>query len=66
VSPLPTETLDFADGHTVDADVVQGLFDVIQFKGFYDCLDLLHLMISCCVDGFCFFDSREFRIGLHI
>jgi hypothetical protein len=47
VASLPAEAFDLTDGHTCDPDIVQGLFDVIQFKGLYDCLDLLHLFFSC-------------------
>ena len=39
---LAPVSLDLANGHSLDADFIQGLFDIIKFKGLDDRLDFLH------------------------
>jgi hypothetical protein len=41
---LASEAFDFRDGHSLDADLRQGLFDMLHFEWFDDGFDLLHDM----------------------
>jgi hypothetical protein len=42
VAFLAPETFHFGDGHALDADFVQGRFDIVQLEWFDDGFDLLH------------------------
>lgn len=39
---LASESLDFGDGHSLDADFGEGFFDVFHFERFDDCFDFFH------------------------
>jgi hypothetical protein len=39
---LAPVSFDLADGHSLNANFVQGFFDVIEFEGLDDRLDFLH------------------------
>jgi hypothetical protein len=42
VAFLAAKTLDLGDGHALDADFVQGVFDVVQFERLDDGFDFFH------------------------
>ena len=42
MSLLPAKTLDLRYGHPLDADAVEGVFDLLKLKVTNDCFDLLH------------------------
>lgn len=42
---LATESLNFADGHALNAHFVERSFQVIQLERFDDCLNLFHFRI---------------------
>jgi hypothetical protein len=42
VALLPAEALDLGDGHALDAEFVQGVFDVFEFERLDDGFDFFH------------------------
>jgi hypothetical protein len=46
VTLLASEPFHFADGHSFNANLRQGLFDVLHFEGFNDRLDFLHNLVK--------------------
>lgn len=48
---LATEALDLGDGHSLDADVMESVFDLLEFEGFYYCFDFLHVCYFLLLKG---------------
>ena len=42
VAPLAAEALGLGEGHALDAERLEGLFDLVELEGLEDCHDQLH------------------------
>jgi len=47
VSLLATVALDLGDGHALDADLVEGFFDIVQLEGLNNGFNFFHADSSC-------------------
>ena len=44
---VPTKSLDFDSGHSLDPHFGQGFPDFVQLEWFYDCYDEFHIASLC-------------------